>query len=73
MDNDVELHNGKSPLKWSECAAAAKFRILDSQQRMSVLTDNKNIENGGLASLKDAGILTEEEFTTKKAELLAKM
>ena len=26
-----------------------------------------------LASLKDAGILTEEEFTTKKAELLAKM
>ena len=26
-----------------------------------------------LASLKDAGILTEEEFATKKAELLAKM
>ena len=26
-----------------------------------------------LASLKDAGILTEEEFSTKKAELLAKM
>jgi len=26
-----------------------------------------------LASLKDAGILTEEEFTNKKAELLAKM
>lgn len=26
-----------------------------------------------LASLKDAGILTEDEFTTKKAELLAKM
>ena len=26
-----------------------------------------------LAALKDQGILTEDEFTTKKAELLAKM